>query len=136
MLIRCKTVVTLQGIDALHLVGSQFEVEDVVVLSDMGSVGRTWNRDGTALQMPTEQNLIGRLVVSLGDAGDDLMLRERLNACATTTQREPCFEDGTHLGDMGLHAAALVIWMCFVLQHSWFDGGNLHHAVNVVLIEI
>jgi hypothetical protein len=101
----------------------------------MGSVGRTWNRDGTALQMPTEQNLIGRLVVSLGDAGDDLMLREGLNTRSATTQREPSFEDSAHLGNVSLHATALMVGMCLVLQHSWFDGGNLHHAVNVVLIE-
>ena len=36
--IRCKTVVTLQGVDALHLVGSQFEVENVVVLGDVGDI--------------------------------------------------------------------------------------------------
>jgi len=52
-------VVTLQGIDAQHLVGCQFEAEDVVVLGDMGSVGRTGDGDGTALQMPAEDNLIG-----------------------------------------------------------------------------
>ena len=82
-------MVTLQGIDALHLVGSQFEVEDVVVLGDMGGVGGAGDGDGAALQVPAEQDLIGRLVVGLGDAGDHLMLREGLDACAATTQREP-----------------------------------------------
>jgi hypothetical protein len=41
------------------------------------------------LQVPAEQDLISRLVVGLGDAGDHLMLREGLDACAATTQREP-----------------------------------------------
>ena len=51
--IRCKTVVTLQGVDALHLVGSQLEVEDVVVLGDVGGIGGAWDGDGDALQVPT-----------------------------------------------------------------------------------
>jgi hypothetical protein len=52
-------VVALQGVDALHLVGSQFEVEDVVVLGDVGSIGRARDGDGAALQMPAEDDLIG-----------------------------------------------------------------------------
>ena len=36
--IRCETVVTLQGVDALHLVGRQLEVEDVVVLGNVGGI--------------------------------------------------------------------------------------------------
>ena len=66
-------MVTLQVIDALHLVGRQFEVEDVVVLGDVGGIGRAGDGDGAALQMPAEQHLIGRLAVSLGDAGDHLV---------------------------------------------------------------
>ena len=80
--------------DALHLVGSQFEVEDVVILGDMGGVGGAGDGDGAALQVPAEQDLIGRLVVGLGDAGDYLMLRECLDARAATTQWEPCFKCG------------------------------------------
>ena len=95
MLIRCKTVITLQCIDALHLVGSQLKVEDVVVLGDVGSVGRAGDGDGATLQMPAEQDLIGRLVVSLGDGGDDLVLREGLDAGAATAEGEPGFEDGS-----------------------------------------
>ena len=58
-LIRCKAVVTLQGVDALHLIGSQFEVEDVVVLGDMGSIRGARDSDGATLQMPAENDLIG-----------------------------------------------------------------------------
>jgi len=60
--------------DALHLVGSQFKVENIVVLGNVDGIGGAGNGDGAALQMPAEDDLIGRLVVSLGDAGDDLVL--------------------------------------------------------------
>ena len=53
-------MVALQGVDALHLVGSQFEVEDVVVLGDVGGIAGTGNGDGAALQMPAEEDLIDK----------------------------------------------------------------------------
>jgi hypothetical protein len=60
-------VVTLQSVDALHLVGRQLEVEDIVVLGDMGSIRGARDSNGAALQMPAEDDLIGRLVVNRGD---------------------------------------------------------------------
>ena len=122
--------------DAAHLVGCQFEVEDVVVLGNVGGIGRVGDGDGAALQMPAKQDLIGRLVVSPCNTGNHLVLRERLDARAATTEGEPGFEDGAHLGDVCFHAAALVIGMRLVLQHSGLDGGDLHHAIDVVLVEI
>lgn len=122
--------------DAFHLVGSQFKVENIVVLGDMGGVGGARDGNGAALQMPAEDDLIGRLVVSLGNAGNHLVLRERLDACAATTEGEPGFEDGAHLGDVCFHAAALVVGMRLVLQHSGLDGSDLHHAIDVVLVEV
>ena len=59
-LVRCKAVVALQGVDALHLVGSKFEVEDVVILGDVRGIAGTGNGDGATLQMPAEEDLIGR----------------------------------------------------------------------------
>ena len=59
-LVRCKAVVAFQGVDALHFVGSQFEVEDVVVLCDMRGIAGTGNGDGAALQMPAEEDLIDK----------------------------------------------------------------------------
>ena len=46
--IRREAVTALQVVDALHIVGSQLEVEDVVILGDMGSlktvyVGERWH---------------------------------------------------------------------------------------------
>ena len=51
--------------DAFHLVGSQFKVENIVVLGDMGGIGRAWNGNGAALQMPAEDDLID-LLLGLG----------------------------------------------------------------------
>ena len=41
----------LQSIDALHLIGGQGEVEDVVVLGDVGGIRRAGDDDGAALQV-------------------------------------------------------------------------------------
>ena len=49
----------LQGVDALHVVGGQREVEDVVVLGDVGSVRRAGDSDDAALQVPAQDDLIG-----------------------------------------------------------------------------
>ena len=135
-LVRCKAVVAFQGVDALHLVGSKFEVEDVVILGDVGGIAGTGNGDGATLQMLAEEDLIGRFAMGLGYVGNHLVLRERLDARAATAQWEPCLEDGSKFGDVDLHAAALVVGMCLVLQHCGFDGGNPHHAVNIVFIEV
>lgn len=62
-LVRCKTVVAFQGVDALHFVGSKFEVEDVVILGDVRGIAGTGNGDGAALQMPAEEDLIGRFAM-------------------------------------------------------------------------
>ena len=86
MSIRCETVVTLQSIDALHLVGSQLKIEDVVVLGNVCGIGGAGNGDGATLQMPSEQDLIGRLVVGLGNTGNRLVLGERLDARAAATE--------------------------------------------------
>ena len=47
-LVGCKAVVAFQGVDALHLVGSQFEVEDVVILGDVHGIAGAGNGDGKA----------------------------------------------------------------------------------------
>ncbi len=47
-LVGCKAVVAFQGVDALHLVGSQFEVEDVVILGDVRGIAGARNGDGKA----------------------------------------------------------------------------------------
>ena len=107
--IRREAVVLVEGVDALHLVGGEFEVEDVVVLGDVGGIGGAGDGDGAALQVPAEDDLIGRLLVSLGDGGDDLVLREGLDAGAATAEGEPGFEDGAKTGDVGLDATALVV---------------------------
>ena len=74
--IRCKAVVLVEAVDALHLVGGQREVEDVVVLGDMGRVRRAGDCDGAALQVPAEDDLIGRFLVGLCDVLDDLVPRQ------------------------------------------------------------
>ena len=47
-LVECKAVVAFQGVDALHLVGSKFEVEDVVILGDVRGIAGAGNGDGKA----------------------------------------------------------------------------------------
>ena len=135
-LIRREAVTALQIVDALHVVGGQLEVEDVVVLGDVGGIGGAGDGDGAALQVPAEDDLIGRLLMGLGDGGDDLVLREGLDAGAATAEGEPGFEDGAKTGDVGLDATALVVGVRLVLQHGGTDGRNLHHAVNIVLVKV
>lgn len=114
-LIRREAVTALQIIDALHVLGRQLEVEDVVVLGDVGGVRRAGDGDDAALQVPAQDDLIGGSLVGLCDVLDDLVLRECLDARTATAQWEPCFEDGAELGDVGLYAAALVVGMRLVL---------------------
>ena len=102
-------MVALQGVDALHVVGSQGEVEDVVVLGDVGGIRRAGDGDDAALQVPAQDDLIGGLLVGLCDVPDDFVLGEGADARAATAQREPGFEDGAEFGHVGLHAAALVV---------------------------
>ena len=109
-------MVALQGVDALHLVGGELEVEDVVVLGDMGGIAATGNSDSAALEVPAQKYLIRGLSVSLSNRGDDLVLRERLDACAAAAEGEPSLEHGAEFGNMRLHRTALVVGMRLVLQ--------------------
>ena len=109
-------MVALQGVDALHLVGGELEVEDIVVLGDMGGIAATGNSDSTALEVPAQKYLIRGLSVSLSNRGDDLVLRERLDACAAAAEGEPSLEHGAEFGNMRLHRTALVVGMRLVLQ--------------------
>ena len=102
----------------------------------MGRVRRAGDGDDAALQVPAQDDLIGGFLVGLCDVLDDLVLREGLDARAATAQWEPCFEDGSEFGHVGLHDAALVVGVRLVLEHGGTDRRNLHHAINVVLVEV
>ena len=106
--IRREAVTALQGVleafgtsvslrrraDALHVVGSQGEVEDVVVLGDVGLYA-------AAL-------VVGVRLV-------DFVFFRR---------------------DSAIQASLMALAAPSVLQHGRTDGRNLHHAVNVVLVEV
>lgn len=54
-------MVALEGIDARHLVGSEFKIKDIVVFGNMLGIRGSGDGDDSALEVPAEQDLIGAL---------------------------------------------------------------------------
>ena len=83
-------MVAFQGVDALHLVGSQFEVEDVVILGDVRGIAGAGNGDGAALQMPADDAIklnniflmtpltLSKLILPCADGGYDTTVDEQV----------------------------------------------------------
>ena len=62
-------MVALEGIDARHLVGSEFKIKDIVVFGNMLGIRGSGDGDDSALEVPAEQDLIGALGRSRAASG-------------------------------------------------------------------
>ena len=114
-----------------HLIICEGKIPDACIFYDVLFVGAAGDCDVACLQVPADNNLSGRLSVSLCNCADCRVVEKCLGV-ATAAEWEPAFHNSAVLCNMSLHFSALVVWMSFVLQKDRLNACGFYKAVKII----
>ena len=114
-----KALRFIQAAQSLHILSRQAEIEDVKIFGDVIFIFGAGYRDVTRLNLPTEDNLRGRLGIFFREPLNR-RVSENFLSVAATAERIPTFNDRAEFRDVSLKLRVLIENVILILH----DGGN------------
>ena len=125
-----KTLSLIQAAKKFHILDAQSEIEDIKIFGDVFFIRGAGYRDVARLNLPTEDNLRGRLGIFFREALNNFVAENFLSV-ASAAERIPCLDDRAEFFYVSLKFVILIEKMIFVLNDGGNNRGDIFNPVEV-----